>query len=184
VNQGAEPKTRYNLAAFDKTYGLATDWTPVIDGTVYTIELTDNSLFVGGAFSMANGISRRNAAAIDLSDGTLTDWDPSFSGDVGDLKIFGDSIYSSGRFTRVNISSNATTRNKVAAFDLTKGTATGWDPNIGLNLDPFLTPIVDELMVNGSKINAVGNFDAANNNTKIRRSYAVFNATDGTTVDN
>ncbi len=101
---------RSNLAAIDRTTGLATDWNPnVADGDdqlVYTLQ-AGNSLFVGGSFISVNGVARNGLAAIDLSTNSVTSWSPVLANDaspqtyVKHLQQYGSTIYVTGEFTTV-----------------------------------------------------------------------------------
>jgi hypothetical protein len=123
---------RNNLAAFDTMTGKTTSWDPNASGIVNTLLVSGSTVYAGGAFATVNqNVTRRSLAAFDATTGAATSWDPSAIGTVNTLLVAGSTVYAGGSFTSVNTSTTSATRNRLAAFDATTGTATSWDPNFG-----------------------------------------------------
>ena len=124
--------TRRNLAAIDLTTNDLASWNPVVTymggpntSSVTTMDIQNNTLYIGGYFTDIAGETRTNLAAIDLTTGIPTSWNPNASNTVKTLTIDNDTVYVGGFFTSVD----GQPRNYIAALDASTGTATSWDPN-------------------------------------------------------
>ena len=84
------------------------------------------------------------------------------------MAISGNTMYAGGQFDVVD---GSTTRNRAAAFDLTDGTVTGWNPNIGGD--------VRSMVISGSIIYVGGSFTNVSGGTT-RNRIAAFDLTNGT----
>ena len=56
---------RHNLMSFSATTGALTSFTPEFNGTVWAIEATGSSLYVGGDFTTVNGVTARKLVKLD-----------------------------------------------------------------------------------------------------------------------
>jgi outer membrane protein assembly factor BamB len=95
------------------------------DGTVWSVLLKGNRIYLGGSFEHVNGVSRPKLAAINANTGALTAWNPRTNGRVLALAAppDGSRIYAGGSFTSVN----GTPRNHLVALDAaTGGIDTAW----------------------------------------------------------
>ena len=111
---------RRHLAGIDRTTGEPTGFAPTLDGTVYALALSpdESTLYVGGAFRMAEGEQRKYVAAYDVTSGMLTDFDPpSLNSGVRAIAVDGDKVYLGGLFTSLG----GTSRNYVAAVEAGTG---------------------------------------------------------------
>src|SRR6185369_10122446 len=88
--------------------------------------------------------------SFNLTTGTATAWNPNVSDVVTSLALSDGTLYVGGYFTQVNTSTTDLTRNRVAAFNLTDGTATDFNQN--------LDDVVNTLSLNGSSLFVGGNF--------------------------
>jgi hypothetical protein len=170
--------TRNRLAAFDATTGTATAFNPNIsNGSVDALKLSpdDNILYAGGTFTTVNGATTRNRlAAFDTTTGTATAFDPNIDFTFLNalaLTSDGSILYAGGNFTTVN---GATTRNRLAAFDTTTGTATAFDPNIGSSSVDTLALTSDD-----ATLYVGGSFTTVNGATT-RNRLAAFDTSTGT----
>ncbi len=183
---------RNGLAAINPTTGQVTSWDPnvVFDSTnkfgVYSIAIKDNTLYAGGQFKTVNGATTRNGlAAFDLTTGVATSWNPnvsvSYSAFVKSIALNSTTLYAGGQFTTVN---GATTRNNLAAFNITDGTATSWNPDVDTGIDPVNSDqhLVYSIALSTTTLYAGGLFSTVNNATTplTRYNIAAFNLTDGT----
>lgn len=134
--------------------GSVSSWNPNMNSTVNTMAISGGNLYVGGSFYIVNeSVSRNHLAAIDLATGIVTSWNPNISinNQVLTLAINGSTLYAGGFLTTVN---GSIPRNGIAAFDLTTGNVTSWDPNIS-------TGYVKTLAINGNSLYAGGSFTYA-----------------------
>ncbi len=196
VNIGTTNTARNDYAAFDLVNGTVTSWNPdpicgdtklnsTCSGTGFenvnaTTSVTD--VYVGGGTQnmtyVGPYVDRNGLAAIDPTTGQVTSWDPNVIYDdtnhfgVYSIAIHGGNLYAGGQFKSVN---GGTVRNGLAAFDLTTGTATSWDPNVTTSYGSY----VKSIAVNDTNLYAGGLFTTVNGATT-RNNLASFNLTDGT----
>ncbi len=126
---GAE--RRPQAAGIDLTTGLATSWNPVSDGLIEALAVRGSTVYVGGLFFHLGNQERKSLAAVDATSGAVLDWNPgsehpdlSGRGWIATLVATDSRLYVGGLFDRVA----GQRRDNVAAFDLTSGNLTGWDP--------------------------------------------------------
>jgi trimeric autotransporter adhesin len=83
-------QSRQNLAAIDRTSGLATDLRldtsrqqidPALRGRVHAVYDDGKTLYVGGDFDTIGGLARNAIAAVDKSTGQITPWNPNLGGE-------------------------------------------------------------------------------------------------------
>ena len=121
---------RNRIAAFDQTSGALRAFSGGVSGAGARVEtlavsgiLTNPTLYVGGAFSSANGVPRRNLASFGINDSVLRAFDPQPDNEVLSLAVTGTTAYVAGDFTTVN---GSVPRRHLAAFDVTNGLARRW----------------------------------------------------------
>ncbi|MEZ4210189.1 MAG: hypothetical protein R3B38_00495 [Patescibacteria group bacterium] len=153
------------LAHINSDGSLDTTWNAGITSLapqVYALYLTGTTLYVGGVFTTIGGASRTNLAAVSTATGLATSFDPNMNGTVRALAADGSILYAGGQFTDVN---SGTTRNRIAAFDLSSGTpstATSFDPDVANNA-------VYTLAVHSNNLYAGGSFTTVNGATTRNR---------------
>lgn len=131
---------RNSVAAVNLTTQEITAFDPDITdsglaGTVRSMALTTDTLFIGGGFDTVGLDSREALAGIDLGTGNATAFNGSLSNEfdafssiiVYDIAVYDDTLYVGGDFR--NASTNA--RNHAAAFNIFSGSVTSWDPSSG-----------------------------------------------------
>ena len=102
--------------------------------------------YIGGEFTAVGGLPRANLAHV-ASDLSVSAWNPYVEyGPVYALAVSGSTIYAGGTFQSIDWQS----RSNTAAFDVTTGALTDWNP--GAN------GYVGTLVVNGSTVYAGGGF--------------------------
>ena len=106
--QGASdgPYAAGHVAAIDTVTANPTAWNPNLDGPVYTISVTGNTVYAGGEFSTllgASGLScaRDNIAAISAATGNPTAWNPGADGAVKAIASTGPVVYAGGGFREI-----------------------------------------------------------------------------------
>jgi hypothetical protein len=118
---------RSRLAALDVTKDLTNSvlsWNPGVSGTVLSIAVSCDHVFVGGDFTAVGGTNRSCLAALDRVFGRATSWDPNPNGPVNRLVTVGELIYVGGKFTRIG----GQQQQFLAAVDATTGQASAWRP--------------------------------------------------------
>lgn len=112
-----------------------------------TLAKYNNTLYVGGEFSITNGtIIRTNLLAIDLNTKAITSWNPDLkSSKIQTIVPFNNNIYIGGTI----ISTNNFSRNNLAAIDLLTGTPTTFNPT--LNNIVFTIKLKDGLVYAGGQ---------------------------------
>ena len=134
---------RWRLAAIDGITGDLAPWNPKLGAAnqVDTLALVGGLVYIGGVFDLVNatvvpttgltGEPRRNLAAVDAMTGGATSWNPNiFEGEVKALAATGSTVYVGGSFEQVGPVGQDTVRLDLAAFDLTSGLATTWNPSV------------------------------------------------------
>ena len=161
-------QARNYLAALDASTGSATAWNPNPDDTPYALVVSGSTLYVGGSFTTIGGQVRNRIAAFDITTGALTGWDPhaepEYSG-VYDLAVSGSMVYVGGLFATIG----GQTRNNIAAFDISTGALTSWNPDAN--------SLVYTLAVSGSTVYAGGYFTSIGG--RARNHLAALNISDG-----
>jgi hypothetical protein len=126
----------YVVAALDAITGLATSWNAKASGGDYigrALEVSKNTVYVGGNFTSIGGEARRGLAALDASTGAATAWNPDpdsqnpqgVSG-ASVLAPEGKIVYAGGSF--VNIGGRQS--RGLAALDAETGLALDWNPDV------------------------------------------------------
>ena len=119
---------RRGLAAIDITSGAATAWNPGCDGTVYSLAILSNQMFVGGQFANLGGQPRNSLGSVDLHSGNLSLWRPLTtpqSTTIYTMAALGETILAGGVFNQVN----NIARGNLAEFVVRNGELTSWNPN-------------------------------------------------------
>jgi hypothetical protein len=154
---------RQNFVAFDAETGAVTPLDLAFDGLVSAIEPSadGSALYVGGAFSKVNGITRRGILKYDLVNGRI---DPAFAPTgmrtVSDLELVGGSLIAAGNFTK-----------KLMAMDPATGADLG-------TIDIAVTGVVDTndetrikyiaVSPDGTRLVATGNFTTVDGQSRRR----------------
>lgn len=109
---------------------------------VYSLALDGNKLYVAGAFTTIDAISRNRLARITINGdttGTLDNFNPNLNAYVQGLFINGNQVYVGGAFT--TMAGGTVARNRIAVLDKTvdvvnSTNALKWDPNIPTGPSP------------------------------------------------
>ena len=95
--------------------------TASVNGTVYSVIQSGNTIYLAGAFTSATDgsgtVTRNNAAAIDVSTGQLTGWNPNVNGEVDAVTASSGNVYLGGNFSAVG----GTSRLRLAEVDASSG---------------------------------------------------------------
>lgn len=132
----ANGQTRYRIAAYNTSTGaLINSFAPYLDYTVNAIAVTNQAVYVGGAFSNA-GAPRSELAAFSPVDGALLGWaptaavDPSTTNKYSEVHALqvtpdGSKVVIGGSFGRLN----GTVYKGIGAVDATTGATVPWATN-------------------------------------------------------
>jgi hypothetical protein len=158
---GRTPQARNGLAAFASGSDTPTAWDPAMGsgiGAVLDLAVTDERVYVAGAFDGAiGGATRRGVAAVRRADGSaVSGWDPAPNGPVaavtvgadGDVYLLGGDAGGGDRFTAVDGSPRPTGLASVTA----DGTLTQWAPQQGGAFGPTLYSASPELQTVGGRL--------------------------------
>jgi len=160
---------RSNIAHILPNSSVDPSWNPNANGTVTTLALSGNIVYVAGSFTNIGGQARNKIAAIDATTGLATSWNPGQGSGGFDyvlsLAVSGSTVYTGGYFTSVG----GQPRNNIAAIDANTGQPTSWNPNA----DSF----VCSLLVSGSTVFACGLFTSIGG--QARNKIAAIDATTG-----
>jgi hypothetical protein len=155
---------RQNFVAFDSETGVISPLDLAFDGTVGAIVATADgtALFIGGAFSSVNGITRRGILKYDLVNDRV---DPTFAPTgmrtVHDIKLLADgSVIAAGNFTKKLMALNPTTGADTGAINITVSGVVNPDDETRVR-HIAISP-------NGTRLVATGNFTAVNGQTRRR----------------
>lgn len=123
---GTGEQARSNLMSYDVTTGKATAFGPHVNGAVKVLLLSADhtTLYVGGQFTLVNGLRRNRVAAFSVATGALTPLAPNVNSTVSALATIGHVLYLGGSFNQVD----GHTRTRLAAYDATANALTGWAP--------------------------------------------------------
>ncbi len=151
-------------------------WDPNADGSVNALAVYGNFLFVGGGFSNIGGQARTRFAVFRISTGDLLAPAPVFNGSINAFRLSGTggtTLYVGGVFTSID----ATSRNRLAAFDANTGTVLGWNPDVdGTTVHALSASAV------GSTVYVGGDFSTVNGESVDRNRIAAFDSTSATTT--
>ncbi len=155
--------SRQNFVAFDSETGVISPLNLSFDGMVGAIEATadGSALFIAGAFSKVNGITRRGIMKYDLVNNRI---DPTFAPTgmrtVSDIELANGAVIAAGNFTK-----------KLMAMDPTTGADTG-AINITVTgvVDPTAETKIQYIAVSpdGTRLVATGNFTTVNGQSRRR----------------
>lgn len=124
---------RNALAAVDSASGIVTNFNPNIvfpaipgqqTGSVFSLCIKNQLLYIGGYFISVSGQNRPNVAAIDVTSGLATQFHPVLDIPISVIEVIGNQLYMGGQFYTVN----GLSRKGFAAVNLSDGELTNWDP--------------------------------------------------------
>ena len=144
---------RHNIMAFSATSGALTSFAPQIDGTVWAIEASGTSLYVGGDFTTVNGVTRKKLVKLDATTGAV---DQTFnaaikSGDVTEIRLVDGRLIVGGKLPGSLLALDPATGANTGYIDL------GISGRVASNAGPTK---VYKFAVNpaGTRLVALGNF--------------------------
>ena len=143
ITQASHARNR--LAAFSASTGSLTNWNPNANGSVQSMAIIGDNVYVGGNFTSVSSTTRNYLSSVNTS-GSLQSWNPSASGQVLQIRASDENIYAVGEFTSVA----STTRNRAAVV------------NTSGSLSSFSVPVnngsIRSVAVSGSDIYLSGDF--------------------------
>ena len=102
-----------------------TAFKPVVNGPVYCMTASADTLYFGGAFTIVNTKTRNNAAAVSRTKGALALWNPNANSNVYAIALSGSTVYLGGYFTKLG----TPIRNYAGAVGINNVLSATWIPN-------------------------------------------------------
>ncbi|MEO5833181.1 MAG: cell surface protein, partial [Nakamurella sp.] len=179
---GTQLTTRNNLLAYNlATGGLITSTAPSLNAQVKAVAVSPDKtrVYVGGAFTTANGIKHNRIAAYDAATGAIINsFAPNVDATVNAIVATNTTVYVGGIFS----TGGGLSRPKLAAFSASDGKPTTWAPAADANVNAMVLSPAGQIIVggafkniNGSPAYGLAAIDAAsgalvpwNANTKIQ----------------
>ena len=153
---GVNTVTRSNLLAYDITTGnLISSIVPSTNAEVKAIAVSPDGsrVYVGGAFTTANGASHNRIAAYNATTGALiSTFNAGTNAEINAIVATNTTVYVGGFFS----SANGSNRTRLAAFD-TSGNLLSWAPTADNNEVEAMV-----LTKDGTRLIAGGSFTSAN----------------------
>ena len=160
---GTTTYARQNFVAFEAQTGLISPLTLQFDGMGGAIQAPSDgsALFIAGAFSHVNGVTRRGIMKYDLVNNRI---DPTFAPTgmrtVGDIKLANGAVIAAGNFPKMLMAMDPTTGADTGAINIT---VTGV-------VDPANETKIQYIAVSpdGTRLVATGNFTTVNGASRRR----------------
>ncbi|WP_375476978.1 LamG domain-containing protein [uncultured Jatrophihabitans sp.] len=148
---GTSLTARANLLSYTLSTGvLNTSFAPSLNAAVRAVAASPDGsrIYVGGAFTTANGVTRSRIAAYSTSTGALiTTFAPAVGTQVNSIVATNTTVYIGGQFSAVG----GVTRKHVAALNASNGALTAWNPNADGNVNAMvLTPDGSRVILGGA----------------------------------
>ncbi len=125
-------QNRANIAALNTSDGTAVAaFNPGASSTVSALALNSNgsTIYAAGSFTGLAGVARNHAGAVSTSNGALQSFNPTtfVTGTITSIALTSNeaTLYVGGSFTAIGGQS----RNRIAALNISDGTATSFNPN-------------------------------------------------------
>ncbi|HSS68675.1 MAG TPA: hypothetical protein VLK34_08990 [Nocardioidaceae bacterium] len=159
---GTQTLGRSNVFSFNATTGAINSFAPNVDGIVWGITGTGNSVYIAGTFKNVNGVARRGVAKLDATTGAVdTAFNANLKGNVSEIRLVNNRLIIGGKFGP-----------HLAALNPTTGADTGYinvpiSGTVASNAGPT---DVYRFAVNpaGTKLVAVGNFTSVGGRSQYR----------------
>jgi hypothetical protein len=163
-------QTRNRLAKINADGTLNPTFNPNANGSVYALQASGSTLFVGGAFTNLSGSSRWSIGAVNTSTGNLVaGFLPSASNYVRAFAVSGSNLFVGGDFTTIAGAS----RTRLAVLDSGTGIANAFTGSA----DGSVTALV----TSGSNLYVGGGFNRLNG--VVRNHFGVLGSTSGDIVE-
>jgi uncharacterized repeat protein (TIGR01451 family) len=126
-----------------------------LDGGIYCMVLSGNTLYLGGSFSKVGGYVRNYLAALEASTGRVTNWAPQVASYtymfvIRSLAVSGQVVYVGGNFHSIS----GAARSNIAAVDATRGDVLPWNPTADNEVWSLLA--TENTVYAGGQFNKIG----------------------------
>ena len=154
---GTNLTARSNLVAINLSTGaLVTTWAPSVNGQVKSVTVSPDgtTVYVGGAFTTANGVGRNDIAAFNATTGALiTTFTAGVNGQVNSISVTSTTLYVGGTFS----TANGNARSRLAAWNVKTSALTTWAPTTDAVVDAVLAiPSLNRVVIGGAFANVNG----------------------------
>ncbi|MCW7493494.1 hypothetical protein ND857_12535 [Leptospira sp. 2 VSF16] len=122
---GGDFTATYNYAFSIYPDGTLTTWNPGPNAQVNSIQQYQNTIYIGGQFSLVGASVSTGLASVNNGTGGIITANYNLNGNVASLGLLGDTLYLSGSFTTVK----SVGRNYMAALSLPSESVNAFNPN-------------------------------------------------------
>lgn len=144
--------TRNNLMSFSATTGAMTSFAPNVNGKVFALVASGDSLYVGGYFTSVNGVARRGLAKINATTGAVdTAFNANLNGDVQQIRLVNGRLLVGGDFSQRLLALNPVTGANTGYINIS---ITGTVASNAGSTDIYRFAVNPQ----GTKLVAIGNF--------------------------
>lgn len=175
--------TRIGVGSFNLGTGLLESWNPAGNSSpsqVFSMGVSQNTIYLGGYFSAMGGSNRVCLAAVDMTTGLATAFDGRISGSnlsVQSVGVYSNLLYIGGLWSTIG----GQPRTFAAALDPATGNLAAWDPR--MNMVPLAYCAASNTFYVGGMFGAVGciprtNLAAFDLGTKQVTAWAPYTLTD------
>ncbi len=156
--------SRYGLASIDLATKKVTGWNPNTSNnssmdynTVYTLALSDSTLFIGGSFGNVGDSVRQCLAALNINTGSVLPWEPTrpgnIDGKIRKIAVDGNLVYVGGGFTTIG----GTSLSYAVKIDRNSGVISPWNSQlVTTNSGVDGIPGVNDMTITDSLLYLVG----------------------------
>ncbi|WP_111767663.1 PKD domain-containing protein [Nakamurella deserti] len=153
---GTQLTTRNNLLAYNLTTGaLITSIAPSLNAQVKAVAVSPDKkrVYVGGAFTTANGVKHNRIAAYDATTGAIINsFAPNVDATVNAIVATDTTVYVGGIFT----TGGGLARPRLAAFSAVDGKPTAWAPTSDGTVNAMVLSPAGQVVVGGAFQNLNG----------------------------
>jgi PKD repeat protein len=157
---GTNEIPRSYVLAYDLTTGnLITSWAPALNaqGLAIAASADGSKIYVGGDFTLVNGVTRNRVVALDASTGAVLPFSASLNARVRALTESNGVLYAGGIFS----TSSGQPRTRLAAFSASTGALLDWTPTADAEVMAITAPAGSGKVVVGGRftlLNGLANY--------------------------
>ncbi|WP_232420638.1 hypothetical protein [Leptospira vanthielii] len=172
---GGDFLATYNYAFSIFPDGTLTTWNPGPNGQVNSIQQYNNTIYLGGQFTLVGVSAAANFASVNNGTGGIITANYNVDGNVASLGVLEDTLYLSGSFTSIK----SVVRNYMAALSLPSESVNAFNPNF----DGFISNPGSDFVLAGNGVVFVTTSIRSTVNVLPRSNFAVFDEVTGAPIE-